>query len=100
MDDKGTPSPTERAAELAQFIAKRYDDEELTKAVLELIDIIADPFGDQNRWSAAHAAMRMAYMHTPAFEDGLLRYVRGDKKEEAVEKPEDQIDDQSEKGQM
>jgi hypothetical protein len=97
MKEQGTPTPAERARELARKIVTRYDDPKTIRDLIELLLVTADPHGDQERYDAAGEAMRVAFSYSAESKEALGVYLGIKTKED---KPEDRIDDQSEKGQM
>jgi hypothetical protein len=65
-----------RAVHLAARITRKYDDEELTNDLLELLNGVADPNGSAPAYDAACMAMDEAYARSPLAERALVKHCR------------------------
>lgn len=89
MDTPGQASAS-RVRELVQLIL-RYDDEtcSLAKIVLELILVIADPQGNQDRYGLARIAIADFGLSTGDFDELLEQYTRSLQKQLSVQNDEE-----------
>ena len=65
-----------RAVHLAARITGKYDDDELTNDLLELLNGVADPAGSAQAYDAACMAMDEAYARSPMTERALAKHCR------------------------